>query len=67
MSDVTAPGPGVDEILARLEEQGVRLDRADAEAMRPLLASLLARLAWLASSVPDDAPPMPGGGSRFPP
>jgi len=58
--------PDVAAILARLAEQGVRLDRADAEALRPRLASLLRRLARLAAELPEDAPPQPGGGERFP-
>jgi len=59
------PEPDVDAILARLAEQGVRLERADAEALLPALASLLRRLARLEAELPDDAPPQPGGGARF--
>jgi len=59
------PEPDVDAVLARLAEQGVRLDRADAEALLPALASLLRRLARLEAELPDEAPPQPGGGERF--
>jgi hypothetical protein len=55
-----------EDVLALARARGLPVEPDDAEAIQPLLESLLARLAALSAALPADSSPQPTGGERFP-